>query len=47
MKAGSADGWAVSPALEYQINWEIFTPYVDEDVMLLHINGKFTMGILK
>jgi len=34
-------------ALEYRINLEIFTPYTGAGEMLLHINGKFTMRILK
>jgi hypothetical protein len=38
----SRDSWKI-----YRINWEIYTctPYVG--VMLLHINGKLTMGKLK
>jgi len=34
-------------ALEYRINLEIYTPYVDAAGMLLPINGKFKMGRLK
>jgi hypothetical protein len=34
-------------ALEYRINWEIYTPYAGADGMLLRINGKFTIGKLK
>ena len=34
-------------ALEYRIIWEIYTPYAGDARMLLHINGKFTMGKLK
>ena len=34
-------------ALEYLINWEIYTSYAGAAGMLLHINGKFTMGKLK
>jgi hypothetical protein len=33
--------------LEYRINWEIYTPYAGAAGMLLHMNGKFTMGKLK
>ena len=33
--------------MEYLINLEIFTPYAGAAGMLLHINGKFTMGKLK
>jgi hypothetical protein len=29
------------PALEYRINWEIYTPYASDSEMLLHINRKF------
>jgi hypothetical protein len=29
------------------IKWEIYTPYAGADRMLLHTNGKFTMGKLK
>jgi hypothetical protein len=29
------------------IIWEIYTPYAGDAGMLLHINGKFTMGKLK
>jgi hypothetical protein len=28
----------------YRINLEIYTPYTGAAGMLLHINGKFTMG---
>ena len=41
------------PATLYQGNpdrnhkWEIYTPYAGAAGMLLHINGKFTMGKLK
>jgi hypothetical protein len=31
-------------ALEYRINWEIYTPYAGAARMLLQINGNFTMG---
>ena len=30
--------------MEYCINLEIYTPYAGAAGMLLHINGKFTMG---
>jgi hypothetical protein len=30
-----------------EINWEIYTPYAGAAGMLLHINGKFTMGKLR
>jgi hypothetical protein len=33
--------------LEYGINGEIYTPYGDAAGLLIHINGKFTMGKLK
>ena len=33
--------------LEYCINCEISTPYAGASEMLLHMNGKFTMGKLK
>jgi hypothetical protein len=33
--------------MEYRINWEIYTPYAGAAGMLLHMNGKFTMGKLK
>jgi hypothetical protein len=39
--------WYVPQTLEYRINWEMYTPYAGAVVMLLHINGKFTMGKLK
>ena len=35
--------WEESQALEYRINWDIYTPYRDVDGMLLHITGQFTM----
>jgi hypothetical protein len=34
-------------ALEYLINLEIYTPYAGASGMLLHKDGKFTMGKLK
>jgi hypothetical protein len=34
-------------ALEYRNNWEIYTPYAGAAGVLLHMNGKFTMGKLK
>jgi hypothetical protein len=33
--------------MEYRIILEIYTPYAGAAGMLLHINGKFTMGKLK
>jgi len=33
--------------LEYRINLEIYTSYAGAAGMLLHINGKFTMGKFK
>jgi hypothetical protein len=33
--------------LRYRISWEIYTPYARTVGVLLHINGKFTMGKLK
>ena len=39
--------WQEPQALDYRINWEIYTPYTDAAGMLLHINGKFTMRKLK
>ena len=32
-------------ALEYRINWEIYTPYENATGMVLNINGKFTKNI--
>jgi hypothetical protein len=46
VNAGAPDGQASPPALDYRINWDILTPYAGDDLMLLHINGKFTMGKL-
>jgi hypothetical protein len=34
--------WWEPQALEYRINWEIYTTYAGAAGMLLHINGKFT-----
>jgi hypothetical protein len=34
-------------ALEYRINWETYTPYAGAAGMLIHINGKVTMGNLR
>lgn len=31
-------------ALEYRINWEIYTSYAGAAGMWLHTSGKFTMG---
>ena len=31
---------------EYRINWEMYTPYAGAAGMLLHKNGKFTIGKL-
>ena len=31
----------------WNINWEIYTPYAGAAGMLLHMNGKFTIGKLK
>jgi hypothetical protein len=31
-------------ALKYRINGEIYNPYAGAAEMLLHINGKFTVG---
>jgi hypothetical protein len=36
--------WWEPQALEYPINWEIYTPYAGAAGMLLDMNGKFTMG---
>jgi hypothetical protein len=41
----SRKSWQEPQALNYRINWEICAPYATG--MLLHINGKFTMGKLK
>jgi hypothetical protein len=38
----SKKSWYEPQALEYSINWEIYTPYAGAAGMLLHINGKFT-----
>jgi hypothetical protein len=43
----SRKSWYVPQALKYRINWEIYTPYAGAAGMLLHINGKLTMGKLK
>jgi hypothetical protein len=43
----SKKSWLEPQALEYRINWEICTPYAGAAGMLLHMNGKFTMGKLK
>jgi hypothetical protein len=40
----SRKSWLEPQALESRINWEIYTPYACAAGMLLHINGKFTMG---
>jgi hypothetical protein len=37
----------VPQALEYRINWERYNQFAGGSGMLLHINGKFTMGKLK
>ena len=42
----SRKSWYEAQALEYQINWEIYTPYTGTAGMLLHINDKFIKGIL-
>ena len=34
-------------AVEYRINFEIYTPYAGAVGIFLHINGKFTMGKLQ
>jgi hypothetical protein len=36
-----------SSGMEYGIIREIYTPYAGASGILLHINGKFTMGKLK
>ena len=36
--------WEEPQALEYRINRETYTPYAGAAGILLHINGKFTMG---
>jgi hypothetical protein len=36
-----------SSGMEYLIIREIYTPYAGASGILLHINGKFTMGKLK
>jgi hypothetical protein len=36
-----------SSGMEYRIIREIYAPYAGASGMLLHINGKFTMGKLK
>jgi hypothetical protein len=41
------DVLSLNNSLEYRIIWEIYTPYAGTAGMLLHINGKFTMGKLK
>jgi hypothetical protein len=46
-KADYIKGSNIVQALEYRINWEIYTPYADAAGILLHINGKFTMRKLK
>jgi len=43
----SRKSWYEPQALEYRINWDIYTPYAGAVGMLLHINGKFTMRKLK
>jgi hypothetical protein len=43
----SRKSWWERQALEYRINWEIYTPYAGAAGLLLHINGKFTMEKLK
>ena len=37
----------VEQALAYRISWEMYTPYVGDSGMLLHIYGKLTMVKLK
>ena len=43
----SRNSWLKPQALGYRINWERDIPYADAAGILLHINGKFTMGKLK
>ena len=43
----SRKSWYAPQALDYRINWEIYTPYAGAAVMVLHMNGKFTMRKLK
>jgi hypothetical protein len=37
----------LNQAMKYRINWEIYTQYAGAAGLLLHINGKFTMGKFK
>ena len=39
----SRKAWHKPPALEYSINWEIYTPYIDGAGMLLHLNWKVSI----
>jgi hypothetical protein len=40
----SRKSWEEPYALEYRINWSMYTPYAGAAGMLLHVSGKFTMG---
>jgi hypothetical protein len=43
----SMKSWYEAQSVECNVNWEIYTLYAGVAGMLLHINGKFTMGKLK